>query len=45
MATVFTSLAREEDAVYPTDYRGEIEAIIARWRRGRRQTGRRCRSH
>lgn len=32
MATVFTWLAREEDAVYPTDYRGEIEAIIARWR-------------
>ncbi|RVK37232.1 DUF7673 family protein [Sinorhizobium meliloti] len=32
MATMFTYLAREEDAVYPTDYRGEIEAIIARWR-------------
>lgn len=32
MATIFTFLAREEDVVYPTDYRGEIEAIIARWR-------------
>jgi len=32
MATIFTSLAREEDAVYPTDYRGELESIIKRWR-------------
>jgi hypothetical protein len=32
MATVFTYLAREEDAVYPTDYRGEIGEIIERWR-------------
>ncbi|RVG00661.1 hypothetical protein CN172_10910 [Sinorhizobium meliloti] len=32
MATIFTYLAREEDAVYPTDYRGEIESIIKRWR-------------
>jgi hypothetical protein len=32
MATIFTYLAREEDAVYPTDYRGEIEEIIKRWR-------------
>lgn len=32
MATMFTYLAREEDAVYPTDYRGEIESIIKRWR-------------
>lgn len=30
MATVFTWRAREEDAVYSTDDRGEIEAIIAR---------------
>ncbi|MBB4571307.1 DUF7673 family protein [Rhizobium leucaenae] len=32
MATIFTFLAREEDVVYPYDYRDEIEAIIARWR-------------
>ncbi|AYG63896.1 DUF7673 family protein [Rhizobium jaguaris] len=32
MATIFTYLAREEDAVHPTDYRGEIEEIIERWR-------------
>ncbi|MDW9689299.1 hypothetical protein GHL01_04140 [Sinorhizobium meliloti] len=32
IATMFTYLAREEDAVYPTDYRGEIESIIKRWR-------------
>ncbi|MDW9378168.1 hypothetical protein GOC57_32430 [Sinorhizobium meliloti] len=32
MATMFTYLAREEDAVYPTNYRGEIESIIKRWR-------------
>ncbi len=32
MATIFTYLARAEDAVYPTDYRGEIEATIMRWR-------------
>lgn len=32
MATMFTYLAREENAVYPTDYRGEIESIIKRWR-------------
>ncbi|WP_318895574.1 hypothetical protein [Sinorhizobium meliloti] len=31
MATVFTWLARE-DAVYPIDYRAEIDAIIASWR-------------
>lgn len=32
MATIFTFLAREEDIVYPYDYRSEIEQIIARWR-------------
>ncbi|MGF6175506.1 DUF7673 family protein [Ensifer sp. 4252] len=32
MATVFTYLARGEDAVYPTEYRGEMESIIHRWR-------------
>lgn len=32
MATIFTLLAREEDIVYPYDYRSEIEQIIARWR-------------
>ena len=32
MATIFTFLAREEDVVYPYDYRSEIEQIIARWR-------------
>ncbi|WP_107676138.1 hypothetical protein [Agrobacterium sp. LAD9] len=32
MATIFTFLARAEDVVYPTDYRDEIEKIIARWR-------------
>ncbi|TCR97816.1 hypothetical protein EV281_11033 [Rhizobium sp. BK418] len=32
MATIFTFLAREEDVIYPYDYRSELEAIIARWR-------------
>ncbi|WP_331375383.1 DUF7673 family protein [Sinorhizobium chiapasense] len=32
MTTVFAYLARCEIAEYPTDYRGEIEQIIARWR-------------
>lgn len=32
IATIFTYLARAEDAVYPTDYRGEIESIIKCWR-------------
>ncbi len=32
MVTVFTYLARGEDAVYPTEYRGEMESIIHRWR-------------
>ncbi|MEZ0000754.1 DUF7673 family protein [Sinorhizobium fredii] len=32
MVTVFTFIAREEDLVYPTDYRDEIEKIIGRWR-------------
>ncbi|CAD7025900.1 hypothetical protein RHAB21_01197 [Pseudorhizobium halotolerans] len=32
MATIFTYLARVENAVYPTEYRGEIESIIKRWR-------------
>ena len=32
MTTVFTWLAREEDVVYPYEYRREIEQIIARWR-------------
>ncbi|WP_105385210.1 DUF7673 family protein [Neorhizobium alkalisoli] len=32
MATIFTFLAREEDVVYPDDYRSEIEQIIGRWR-------------
>lgn len=30
--TIFTFLAREEDVVYPYDYRSEIEQIIALWR-------------
>ncbi|WEX91371.1 hypothetical protein PZN02_005271 [Sinorhizobium garamanticum] len=34
MATVFAYLARREIAEYPTDYRGEIEQIIERWRPG-----------
>jgi hypothetical protein len=34
MAILFTYLANEEDAIYPTDYRHEIEAIIAVWRPG-----------
>lgn len=29
LATIFTFLARKEDVVYPDDYRGGIEAIIA----------------
>ena len=32
MATIFTYLARVEDAVYPADYHGEIESIIKCWR-------------
>lgn len=32
MATIFSWLARQPDAVYPTDYRGEIEEIMMRWR-------------
>lgn len=32
MVTIFTCLAREEELFYPTEYRGEIEQIIARWR-------------
>lgn len=32
MVTIFTWLAREEELFYPTEYRGEIEQIIARWR-------------
>jgi len=32
MATIFTFLAREEDLVYPHDYRREIEQIIGHWR-------------
>lgn len=32
MATIFAFLARAEDVVYPTDYRSEIDQIIARWR-------------
>ncbi len=32
MATIFTWLGREEDMVYPHDYRREIEQVIARWR-------------
>ncbi|WP_085027920.1 DUF7673 family protein [Ensifer aridi] len=31
-ATIFTYISRAEDAVYPTDYRGEIESIIKCWR-------------
>lgn len=32
MATVFTWLAGRNDAVYPTEYRAEIEKLIAEWR-------------
>lgn len=32
LVTVFTFIAREEDLVYPTNYRDEIEKIIGRWR-------------
>lgn len=32
MATVFSWLAQQPDAVYPTEYRAEIEAIIQEWR-------------
>jgi hypothetical protein len=32
MVTIFTYIAREEDMVYPDDYRSEIEQVIARWR-------------
>jgi hypothetical protein len=32
MATVFSWLAQQPEAVYPTEYRAEIEAIIQEWR-------------
>jgi hypothetical protein len=32
MVTIFAFLTREEDVVYPYDYRSEIEKIIERWR-------------
>jgi len=32
MATVFTWLAAQDDATYPTEYRVEIEQVIAEWR-------------
>lgn len=32
MATVFSWLARQSDATYPTEHRAEIETIIAQWR-------------
>ena len=32
MVTIFSFLAREEDVVYPYDYRSEIEKIIEHWR-------------
>lgn len=32
MATVFSWLARQSNATYPTEHRAEIEAIIAQWR-------------
>ncbi|NRC57299.1 hypothetical protein HK436_29665 [Mesorhizobium sediminum] len=32
MATVFSWLARQPEAVYPTEYRAEIEALIQAWR-------------
>lgn len=32
MATVFSWLARQSDATYPTEHRAEIEAITAQWR-------------
>ncbi len=32
MATVFTYLAGRQDAVYPEEYRSQIEAIIQQWR-------------
>jgi len=31
MAMVFSWLARQNEAIYPTEYRAEIEAIIAEW--------------
>lgn len=31
MAIVFSWLARQNEAIYPTEYRTEIEAIIAEW--------------
>jgi hypothetical protein len=32
MARVFSHIAQLANAEYPTEYRGEIEAIIASWR-------------
>ncbi|WP_239801885.1 hypothetical protein [Aquamicrobium sp. NLF2-7] len=32
MATVFSWLSRQSNAVYPTEYRTEMEALIQEWR-------------
>jgi len=32
MATVFSWIARQDNAIYPTEHRAEIEAIIEQWR-------------
>ncbi|MES4992577.1 DUF7673 family protein [Phyllobacterium sp. 22229] len=32
MATVFTWLSRQNNAVYPEEYRPAIDAVIAEWR-------------
>ncbi|BCH19550.1 DUF7673 family protein [Mesorhizobium sp. L-2-11] len=32
MAAVFSWLARQNNAAYPTEYRAAIEAVIAEWR-------------
>lgn len=32
MATVFVWLSRQDEAVYPTEHRAAIEAVIAEWR-------------
>ncbi|PRD43538.1 hypothetical protein C5748_09705 [Phyllobacterium phragmitis] len=32
MATVFSWLSQQNEAVYPSEYRAAIEAVIAEWR-------------
>lgn len=39
MAIIFSFLCRQNNAVYPDDYRADIEAIIRQWRRSSHSAG------